>query len=132
MLVHFSPKRERKIPVHMQGGDFVYGSAGAQDAQQPKSVDKSGKKGSFQLSKILPSPSKKIICQLSDDRLEVSELLPTEEKIQTEKVDKKDHTDDAEEKKESDDETSDGDWYEYKLLCIMVNCNCTILISKDS
>jgi len=126
MLVHFRPKRERKIPVHLQGGDFVYGSAGAQDAQQPKSADKRGKKGSFQLSKILPSPSNKNMGRLSNDRLELAELPATEKNIQTEKVDKKDHTDDTEEKQESDDETSDGEWYEYKLLCIMFHCNFTI------
>ena len=43
----------------MQGGDFLYGSAGApKDEQQPNTIEKKGKK-SFQLSKILPSPSKK-------------------------------------------------------------------------
>ena len=43
----------------MQGGDFLYGSAGApKDEQQPNTIEKKGKKN-FQLSKILPSPSKK-------------------------------------------------------------------------
>ena len=110
----------------MQGGDFVYGSAGAQDAQQPKSVDKRGKKSSFQLSKILPSPGKKNIVQLPDDPQVRSELPPSEESVQIEKNDKNDQMDLAEEKKESDDETSDGDWYEYKVLHIRVSCNCSI------
>ena len=94
----------------MQGGDFVYGSAGAQDAQQPKSADKRGKKGGFQLSKILPSPSNKNIGRQSNDSLELAELPAVEANIQIEKVDKKDHTDDTEERQDSEDETSDGDW----------------------
>ena len=101
----------------MQGGDFVYGSAGTQETQQPKSVDKRGKKTSFQLSKILPSPSKKNIDRPSNDQQESIEIPEIHENTRTSEVTKKNQAEHAEEEQVSEEDTSDADWYEYQILC---------------
>ena len=111
--LHCSPKRERKIPAHMQGGDFLYGSAGApKDEQQPNTIEKKGKKN-FQLSKILPSPSKKGSQSTKQASSEIVQdvSLPSNEK----KRPRGDHYDQEEsaEIQETDAETSDGDWYAF-------------------
>ena len=97
----------------MQGGDFVYGSAGTQETQQAKPADKRGKKSSFQLSKILPSPSKKNVGRPSNEQLESIEIQETHNNTRTSEVEKKNQAEHAEEKQDSDEDTTDGDWYEY-------------------
>ena len=99
----------------MQGGDFFYDSTGiSKDEQQQKSAEKRGKKGNFQLSKILPSPSKKrseYTSQIPSESLENDRLPDGSGDKQQAKNDHGDHTEVSEAAQETDDETSDGDWY---------------------
>ena len=107
----------------MQGGDFVYGSAGiTKEGQQPDPVDKKVKKGGFQLSKILPSPTKKGSVNSS----KISTIPPQDDSLPDIEDDlitavlNKDGVEDqeAEVDHETDEEGSDGDWYVIQyLLC---------------
>ena len=97
----------------MQGGDFVCESSGAQkEPQQSQVSEKRGKKSSFQLSKILPSPSKKKAGPLgeieSSNAQNESLNTPIDHSLnhQTERAE-----DALQDKDESGDETSDQDWY---------------------
>ena len=109
----------------MQGGDFVYGSAGiTKEGQQPDPVDKKVKKGGFQLSKILPSPTKKGSVNSS----KISTIPPQDDSLPDIEDDlitavlNKDGVEDqeAEVDHETDEEGSDGDWYviQYLFMCL--------------
>ena len=113
IFLYYSPKRERKVPAHLQGGDFVCESSGAQkEPQQSQVSEKRGKKSSFQLSKILPSPSKKKAGPLgeieSSNAQNESLNTPIDHTLnhQTERAE-----DALQDKDESGDDTSDGDLY---------------------
>ena len=97
----------------MQGGDFVCESSGAQkEPHQSQVSEKRGKKSSFQLSKILPSPSKKTSGPVSEIKCSNTQNESLNTSIdhapnhQTEKAE-----DALQDKDESGDETSDQDWY---------------------
>ena len=98
------------MPLHMQGGDFVYGSAGTQkDLQSKKTIETTTKKSDFKLSKILPSPSKIVSSQTSkEDQKSSSDHC----EIMNSDVNADNSKDDTDDKKETDEETSDGDWYD--------------------
>ena len=103
------------MPAHLQGGDFVCESSGAQkEPQQSELSEKRGKKSSFQLSKILPSPSKKKSGPVGEIKYSNAQNESLNTSIdhtlnhQTEKVE-----DALQDKDGTGDETSDGDWYTY-------------------
>ena len=100
----------------MQGGDFVYVSAGAQkDAQQPKLSERGGKKGNFQLSKILPSPTKKnsiVNTKVTVENVEPVELQHEGDNEDALRNDELNQGQANEEKEDTEEETSDGDWYD--------------------
>merc|ERR1711924_209586 len=73
------------------------------------SVDKRGTKTSFQLSKILPSPSKKNIDRPSNDQQESIEIPEIHENARTSEVQKKNQDEYAEEEQVSEEDTSDAD-----------------------
>ena len=106
------PKRERKIPLHMQGGDFLYGPAGTQkESNNKKTVEKQEKKSDFKLSKILPSPNKTLSSHTPkrNDGISKAQTDSSQELIGDTSTQEKE--DDVEEKTETEEETSDGDWY---------------------
>ena len=110
-LFYFRPKRERKMPLHMQGGDFVYGSSGSQkDSLIKKTFEKQEKKSDFKLSKILPSPNKNLPGNTQKRNDEISKMTSDSRKEATDDSNALGNEDDVEEK-ETDEETSDGDWY---------------------
>ena len=97
----------------MQGGDFVCESSGAQKEPQHSQVsEKRGKKSSFQLSKILPSPSKKKsepVGEIKCSSAQNESLNTSIDHTLNHQVEKAE--DALQDKDESGDETSDGDWY---------------------
>ena len=106
------PKRERKIPLHMQGGDFLYGPAGTQkESNNKKTVEKLEKKSDFKLSRILPSPNKTLSSNTPKRNDEISKAQTDSSQRIIDDTSTNEKEDDVEEKTETEEETSDGDWY---------------------
>ena len=97
----------------MQGGDFVCESSGAQkEPHQSQVSEKRGKKSSFQLSKILPSPSKKTSGPVSEIKCSNTQNDSLNTTIDHAPNHQTEEAEDAlQDKDETGDETSDGDWY---------------------
>ena len=121
IYIIYRPKRARKVPAHMQGGDFVYASTsgGASKQEQLTDTEKKGKKGGFRLSNILPSPPKKGISAAGapkkvQTQAHVMDDLPDVEEP-SEYIPDKGYTatqpDETAPNHETDEDTSDGDWY---------------------
>ena len=97
----------------MQGGDFVYAETISKDGQQ-KDAEKRSKKPNFQLSKILPSPSKQRSEVISKILKETGQYDPSADTSSDKRAAIGDHDNQeevAEAVQETEDETSDGDWY---------------------
>ena len=96
----------------MQGGDFLYGSAGTQkETNNKKTVEKLEKKSDFKLSKILPSPNKTLTSHTSKRNDEISKAQTDSSQEIIDDTSTHEKEDGVEEKTESEDETSDGEWY---------------------